>query len=374
MNQVRRCAAPWRGLHITPQGDLKTCCSGANIIGNINSEDIRSLLSKPILSEIRNTIKNGDLHPEYCAICIQSERGGTSERNWHNNINPDLDFDSDTHSPTLIDIRWNTTCNLACNYCGPFASSRWESRMQVKPLTRARNFLPEITDYVSQHRNQLKEVGLVGGEPLLLNENLKLLEIVPEHAVVTVITNCNVDFVSNQIVKQLLKRQRVGWSMSFDNVGERMEYVRHGANWPLTDQNVRTIVKHFEQGHWGGIHAVYSIFNCTRLRDLRQYANDVGIDIVWQVLVNPWELDPCQHSLALRDLALEEIEQYKQEFGLTDLEREFFTKIEKQLQVSATNQNASAELKKRIYKIEHNWHDDAMPNFDTLWPEIAQIL
>ena len=117
------CASPWRGLHINFRGDVKTCCAGdPNMLGNLNNQSLESILSNPILEEVRNSVKDGVLHPEYCRNCIQAEQFGNSEREWHNNVNPEFDPRSaslNEHLPTLIDVRWNITCHLSCNYCGP---------------------------------------------------------------------------------------------------------------------------------------------------------------------------------------------------------------------------------------------------------------
>jgi hypothetical protein len=44
------CAAPWRGLHINPQGSVKTCCAGdPNMLGNLNSQTIEEILHGPAL-------------------------------------------------------------------------------------------------------------------------------------------------------------------------------------------------------------------------------------------------------------------------------------------------------------------------------------
>ena len=128
MTVQKYCAAPWRGLHINFRGDVKTCCAGdPNMLGNINQQPIQEILNSSKLQEIRQSIQQGVLHPEYCHNCIQAEKYGSSERDWHNRTNPECDINTNDYQPTLIDIRWNTTCNLSCNYCGPYCSSRWAS-------------------------------------------------------------------------------------------------------------------------------------------------------------------------------------------------------------------------------------------------------
>jgi len=112
------CAAPWRGLHINPRGDVKTCCAGdPNMLGNLNTNNIIEILNGNLLQEIRGSIAQGKAH-KYCSNCVQAERfGADSERKWHNDLNQDLDYTtagSQYHYPVIVDVRWNTTCNLSC--------------------------------------------------------------------------------------------------------------------------------------------------------------------------------------------------------------------------------------------------------------------
>ena len=102
------CAAPWRGLHINPRGDVKTCCAGdPNMLGNLNSNDIIEILNGDLLQEIRQIISQGRPH-KYCGNCVQAERlGSKSERDWHNNVNPNFDYataGTQYHYPVIVNI------------------------------------------------------------------------------------------------------------------------------------------------------------------------------------------------------------------------------------------------------------------------------
>ena len=373
------CAAPWRGLHINFRGDVKTCCAGdPNMLGNLNQQTIEQVLQSPRMQEIRQTIKNGELHPEYCSNCIQAERYGRSERDWHNNVNPDFDVVKATlteHVPSIIDVRWNTTCNLSCNYCGPSCSSKWASMMKFDYKSGARSYYEQVCEYIEQHRDSVKEVALVGGEPLLLPENEHLLDVIPEDCIVTIITNMNVDFERNAIVKKLQKRRRVGWSMSFDNVGEQFEYVRSGGNWKSIIENVSR-VKEFvnNNGHWAGIHAVYNIYNCTQLIELRTWADKENIKICWQTLHHPEYLDPSLHNPAIKKLALNEITQYLQDFKLPADELDFFSKVQDRMLQNLTTENIELLFLKHINDIETKYHTHDSGAFQRLWPELADLI
>ena len=384
--EKRYCAAPWRSLHINFLGQTKTCCAGdPGMLGSLTEQTIEEILSSEVLVDIKKTILKGELHPKYCHNCIQSEKYGSSERDWHNNLNQDFDIfstDIHEHKPVLIDVRWNTTCNLSCNYCSPWCSSKWASiRDEQTPDTSIREYYTQVVDYINKNIETVKEVALVGGEPLLLKENIPLLEILPDDVLVTVITNLSINFEKNKIAQKLLSRKRTGWSISFDNIGERFEYVRYGGNWNLLDQNVSTVsdlINHAE--HHGGIHAVYNLYNCTRLCELKQYSIDKKINIHWQTLHFPDMFDPLKHSVEIRNAALDEIYNLENKFTLDQHDTNFLHSVKSALEHSLT-QKTDLITESRVRhefldwtdKLESQWHPNSKGQFIKLWPELARL-
>ena len=374
------CAAPWRGLHINPRGDVKTCCAGnPNMLGNLNSQSIEQVLNSNLMTEIRTSLAQGQAH-EYCSNCVQAERfGAGSERAWHNNVNPGFDYvtaGNQYHYPVIVDVRWNTTCNLSCNYCDPRASSKWAQLKQVPFKSGTRPYYEQVCDFLEQHHGHIHEVALVGGEPLLLPENERLLDVIPDTAIVTLITNLNVDLQNNRIFRKLAQRQRVGWSMSFDNVEERFEYVRHGGSWVLLQQNLKTIKGLMKsQGHHGGIHAVYNIYNATRVCEFRQFAKDVGVSVLWQNLFQPEYLDPFLHGPQVSELAAKEIERFYAMDLATPIDRQFFDQaLSKYNSITTAQQDIVQQFKQHIRKIETEYHVDKINKFGQLWPELAESI
>ena len=370
------CAAPWRGLHINPRGNVKTCCAGdPNMLGNLNTQTIEEILHGPVMQEIRQSIRQGKSHA-YCYNCVQSERYGRSERNWHNDVSPEFDCQTalDTeYLPTLIDVRWNITCNLSCNYCGDKCSSKWAALKQIPFKSGARPYYEQVCDYLEKHKESIREVALVGGEPLLLPENERLLDVIPEDCIVTLITNMSVDLADNKVFKKLVNRKKVGWSMSFDNIDKRFEYVRYGGSWPLLVDNILKIKKLCKQGQWCGIHAVYNIYNATRLTELVDWAKHIGVDTHWQSLYQPDYLDPLKHSQQIRDLAQVELEKVLARTDLTDSERSFFEQARQNYQQPITV-DLAPEFKVHIQEIEQQYHPDQQGKFVELWPEFGNLL
>lgn len=364
------CAAPWRGLHINPRGDVKTCCAGdPNMLGNLNEHTIEEILASPTMQEIRATIKSGEPHA-YCYNCVKAERYGRSERNWHNDVNPDFDITQAgilEHHPTLIDVRWNTTCNLSCNYCAEACSSKWADLKGIPVKSGARPYYEQVCDYLEQHRDSIREVALVGGEPLLLKENERLLDVIPNTATITLITNLSVDLESNKIFKKLSDRKQVGWSLSFDNVGSRFEYVRYGSTWNKLLHNLDLIQDLMKQGHWGGIHAVYNIYNATRLVEFTEFARNRGLSIQWQSLYQPEYLDPQRLGSTVIHQAEQERDRLLASGLCTANEEEFFRNIK----FNTGIEDLRADLYQHINAIESTYHPNQQGQFSRLWPELA---
>jgi len=374
------CAAPWRGLHINPRGDVKTCCAGnPNMLGNLNSQTIEQVLNSNLMAEIRTNLAQGQAH-EYCSNCVQAERlGADSERAWHNRVNPDFDFagaGDQYHYPVIVDVRWNTTCNLSCNYCGEACSSKWASIKNIPFRSGARPYYEQVCTFIEQHYEHIHEVALVGGEPLLLPENERLLDIIPDTAIVTLITNLNVDLQNNKVFRKLAQRKRVGWSMSFDNIGKRFEYVRHGGSWTVLQENLKIIQDLMQsQDHWGGVHAVYSIYNATRLVEFRQFVQSVGATVIWQNLFQPEYLDPFLHGPAVARLAAAEIEQFYALGIATPAEQQFFDQaLQNYRAVKQERAGTTRQFQQHIQDIETKYHPNTADQFQQLWPELAESM
>lgn len=369
METVKKyCAAPWRGLHLNFNGQVKTCCAATTIT--------ESILGSELLLEVKKSIQQGKLHQEYCLGCIKREdAGGRSERDWHNNISPDFDVtkaDIDEHFPALIDIRWTNLCNLACTYCSDFFSSKWADIKGKSVSNNINKKYNEVINYIDTNQHHVKEVALVGGEPLLMKENSRLLDILPDDVLVTVITNMTVDFNKFAVPQKLLERHRVGWSMSFDNIGKRFEYVRWGSTWEQINQNVTTVAHKINNSqHHGGIHAVYNIYNCTRLCELKQYALDKGVSILWQ-RINGDHLDPTIHNKKIKQLAMDELLKLKSNFALSESDLMFVHQQEQSLQTGIGDQ--TKQFIKHTNNIETKWHPDQKGQFAKLWPELAAAL
>jgi MoaA/NifB/PqqE/SkfB family radical SAM enzyme len=373
------CAAPWRGLHINPQGEVKTCCAGKRpITGNLNTNSITEIINGNFMQEVRKSLAKGIPH-SYCSGCVQAEQfGSDSERKWHNDKSPDIDYATaglQYHYPVILDVRWNTTCNLSCNYCDSFASSKWSALNGMPVKSGTRPYYNDVCDFINTNYEHIRDVALVGGEPLLLPENERLLDVIPDDCNVTIITNMNVDLEKNKIFKKLTQRKNVGWSMSFDNIHEQFEYVRHGGNWKTLNRNLAIVKELFTQGHWGGIHAVYNIYNATSITEFRKWSAEQGVSVLWNNLSSPEYLNPLLHGPEVADLAIKEIEKFYATGLATQTERQLFDNaLHAYIQITQERPNITRLFKQYTNQIETRFHPDQAGQFHKLWPEFNNIL
>jgi hypothetical protein len=128
------------------------------------------------------------------------------------------------------------------------------------------------------------------------------------------------------------------------------------------------------QGHWGGIHAVYNIYNATRICELRQFAEDTGTTVLWQNLFQPDYLDPFLHGPDVAELAAAEIERFYATGLATPIERSFFDNaLNTYHNVTQEQPGILQKFKQHIAEIETQYHSDKAGEFAKLWPEFTSV-
>lgn len=271
------CYAPWTNIHINPQGSYKVCCAAREDLGDLRQIPITEILKSEKLLDLKQNILGNNPHKN-CETCINHERrSSSSERGWYKDIaeNKEIELNSiyDQHIQNL-DIRWSNTCNLSCVYCGPDASSQWAA---LKHMASERidysNTLPGIVEFINANKKTLKNLGMLGGEPLLQKENLTLLDAIDDDVNINLITNLSVPLESNKIFHKLLSKNRVVWDVSFETLENKFEYVRHGSSWELITKNIRYLQDAIKDKprHVIGITGQFSVYNALDLSKVNKY-------------------------------------------------------------------------------------------------------
>jgi len=123
----------------------------------------------------------------------------------------------------------------------------------------------------------------------------------------------------------------------------------------------------------GGIHAVYNIYNATRICEFRQFAEDAGTTVLWQNLFQPEYLDPFLHGPEVAAEAIAEIERFYAMGIATPAEKIFFNNsLNMYRSVTKAKDGIEEKFKQHILDNENVFHQDKLGQFETLWPELVQ--
>jgi uncharacterized Fe-S cluster-containing radical SAM superfamily protein len=245
------CPMPWTGLMYNFDGKVKNCIRSdekTGLLGNIKDTPINKILLGPInTAKQKNIIDNAPAAG--CHTCYDLEHGKQgfdiiSDRIFYIREFKQIPLDTyqvNNFDLQTIDVRWTNLCNFACVYCGPQFSSKWASELNVKKETPSEEQLSNFREYIYQHAKQLKHVYLAGGEPLLMKENLELLqELNPE---VNLRINTNLSKVDTGVFDAVCGFKNVHWTVSVETIEDEFEYIRFGGRWLDFLENLNTIRK-----------------------------------------------------------------------------------------------------------------------------------
>lgn len=271
------CTAPWTGVTIREDGHVRTCCVGATSLGDLNRTPINEIIASDTLSQIRQDMLSGKPNLQNCKNCIKLENqsGLATLRQHYNKFYSIVDHTEFTLRN--LDIRWNNACNLGCMYCNQTFSSTWQDRLGVSRSSVVKNYQDDLLDWILEHANQLQEIMLVGGEPLLMKQNYTLLNRLPDQCKVSIITNLSYDLPNLPCTKKLLSRptENTVWNVSLENTGRQFEYVRTGGKWEQVKQNIEYLNQHWPE--MTSINFVYSMFSAFDMLETIKTLHSIGI-------------------------------------------------------------------------------------------------
>jgi sulfatase maturation enzyme AslB (radical SAM superfamily) len=241
---------PWTGLMYNFDGNVKNCIRSAGPIGNIRHNSIEEILNGSKNIETRNNMIN-NRPGSYCSPCYTLEQ----EKNKFDIISDRVFYLRELkqiplelyQQPTnfdlhTVDVRWSNLCNFACVYCGPDFSSKWASELGIKIPVPTDQQTQKFKKYILDGTKKLKHVYLAGGEPLLMKENLELLEkLYKDNPEVNLRINTNLSKVDTKIFELICKFKNVHWTVSVETIEEEYEYIRYGGTWQDFVDNLHMI-------------------------------------------------------------------------------------------------------------------------------------
>lgn len=254
--------------YIKANGSLVACCESQEFVLDNSEPSFRSRWTSNHYQKLRRQIMAGE-RPEACRKCWANEDLGlTSNRQeMLENLNSGffgdevttLDFENElTQLPTSIEVKLSNVCNLKCRMCHPSSSHRlWEDRDIHEAHRGPLKWNPRVQTS-DQTMNQLYQAGpdffsnlrviqFSGGEPLISDEHLNILEKLLSHDP----QKCQVRYSTN--LQQLSHRsinfldmwqpfKKVNIKVSIDGLGDVYDYIRVGGSFQRLMENFRSLI------------------------------------------------------------------------------------------------------------------------------------
>jgi len=252
------CVLPFIHSCIFQNGNAQPCCMNYLPLGNTKEqtlEEIYSTKNKKLIDFRKDFL--GDSLPQSCFKCTDMENkyNGKSYRNISNNAFGHLLNRIDISSEEVLinneklllwDIRFSNLCNLKCIICRPEDSSRIAEEEEEGKLVSAFNNIDEFIHAFEKQIDNIVEINFAGGEPLLIKEHYKILELLIKYEKFNVILRYNtngttISLGNKEVIEYWKYFKKVNINFSLDAGWEQFEYIRYGSNWEIVLQNLRRI-------------------------------------------------------------------------------------------------------------------------------------
>lgn len=311
---TKKCILPWIHLQSDSDGSVRACCNSDKTIGpmgNILTEHPITVWNNSNFIKLRTEMINGN-EPIECKPCYDSERLGLyskrerETKDWdkysHLMNNPVAEF-----KIRHLDIRFDNVCNFKCRYCSPWLSHSWANDYKklgwdIKTVSAINVNGPDLFNVIKDNCiDDLESVFFCGGEPLLMDEHLKLLQLLDEKQMY----NTRLLYISNlsklkykgvDYIELWSKFSDVNVHFSLDCMGPKLEYIRSGAKWVEMEKNIRTVFEHKEKLK-PKIGITVSMYNASHILETVKFLTDTGYitleDIALHVVKQP-SIYSCQ--------------------------------------------------------------------------------
>lgn len=380
MNDKIFCNKPFGSIFLGPDGGIRPCCSlTGGDLGNLNIQPIEEILNGELAKSIRQSFINNEWHPS-CSICKKLEDigSGLSEKVFIESEYEKISkVGADYFKLRSMDLRWTNLCNLACNYCMPYFSSRWAQINNIKVNSLHKDNVATLLQYVKNNLDGIYTIMMLGGEPLLQKENNELLDILAtakNDIDITMLTNLSNPIETNNIAQKLLSRTngRVDWCISIETVGDRFEYVRDGASWQILNNNIAILNKNRPNVSCINLYPIYCLYSAFNLEEYFEWALSINADSVrWQMLNDPAELSILNLNKDLKLEAIAEIDNIVEKYS-TKFDMQSLLYIKKE--ISSFKEPNQISIRKWNSDLEKNKLPNKKFTFAELWPNLSNKL
>ena len=389
-NKDTMCYKTWNDIIISlPKKTVSWCCK-TNLTAQqtkettfdldiLNTQGIDFLFNHPILQKRKNDLATGVRCPD-CHVCWESEdRSSQSHRTLYTKTYESKEsftgeFDYDTPA-TFIELELTNKCNLACVYCGPQLSSRWQKELKQRHPDTEDEIFHKVMELFTEYCNTKLtnepyiNISLLGGEPFFTDhmyiflEYLSKFHVKPEQEVTVTITT-GMAFPEKKFTKFIELIERTPniiyiMQLSGEAIDERAELIRWGMDFKTWNNNLDMFLTESARlkNLVIGFGCAHNALSLPYFKDFLVYINKKLAkheykSLVW-FLINYIE-DPRHLSISMldshhADAVTEQIEYMENEMTNLYKKDEYITMM-KSLRNQILNANITPEMKHNASK------------------------
>lgn len=173
------CYAPHTALYFDQHGDVRACCQNmTGAVGNVWLQSIREIWDGAAAKRLRRALEVDD-HSLGCAHCDWQDGENGADVRFSRSYDGNPVGVRDPEWPVQMEFAMSNACNLQCVMCTGWNSSAIRAhRERLPPLPKAygEKFFAELAEFLPH----LRRVIVLGGEPFLAAESLRLLDMLAE--------------------------------------------------------------------------------------------------------------------------------------------------------------------------------------------------
>jgi len=351
VNNKTFCAGAWFQLRSQQNGEFRPCCE---IDPSKTEFQVKTcykwpenqpgeFLDSPYLQYLRQKMQEG-IRISECEKCWTKEDNNMISlrqtlndtvtnnlfsrvpRTW---VNVYLGKKTDFHHDLLIsaDIKLSNVCNFSCMMCNPDDSTQiysiWTKNLQHPVVME---FLQTDPDYLDNIKKNYQgkanydlltavldqvphHVKILGGEPLLDNKMLGILQKLPNHKKSKIslcfVTNGSVDLIG--FAQKLKGYRQINYVVSLDGIGKMQNYIRRGSEWSSIEKNIVDWCKNHRAVD---VHCTVQCLNALHVEKLINWCNDAKIKVTFGFVNDPEYLSLSVLPLSLRELIKDQTKEH----------------------------------------------------------------
>ena len=385
---------PWISLEASPIGTVRPCCladdeivDSNSVKFNMKSATFQAIQNSEYMYQLRQAFLAG-AQPATCRKCWSEEDAGRTSKRMHTldrlkHMGIGDTWTRDSNPLMFLDLKLGNICNLKCRICGSWSSSSFAVEeiansvdahsktsfaYQMLKAGRWPRENAQFWEQIDSALNDIRYIEFTGGEPFMIEEHFEMLQGIVDRGIAH---NVEIHYNTNGTqwpadAEHIWKHfKTVEIAFSIDDLGERFEYQRTGANWTDVQRNLE-LFRQLRQ-RYSNIQlqccSTVNIFNVRYIDQLAHWISVQGFDFVyWNIMHDAWYFSIA----ALPDIAKQAIANHLNNAS-TMYKKDFVGIVDFMMRGQSTD---GAETRRQIQKLDQRRNQ----NLATVAPELAELI